>query len=277
MQNKTKDQQAILSLLTQIYLEIVDIETRFKLIAGKGDMRPRIDYFHDAIRAFTSDGENSPRLSVELLSYDLRCLRYIQKMPLAPFREGGESLSPSQDIITMEAGLLPLGGRADRKTRARITELYQNYGVMFAALLKPAAEHDYQERTDTLNQDVKDIQSIIVEFEGKADAKTISELTQQLEEPELRVILATFIQQKKHKNIADIKKLLGHLKNHIAKKDSAIKSIESAHMGFAVAQLGIFEESKDMLKGLAKEGMNLVGKFVEASIADTRKQMGRQQ
>lgn len=276
MTKHSKDQQAILSLLTQIYSEIVDIETRFKLIAGKGDMRPRIDYFHDAIRAFTSEGENSQRLTIELLSYDLRCLRYIERMPLAPFREGADSLSPSQDIITMDADLMPMAGRPDRKIRTRISELYQHYGVMFSALLKPTADHDYNERVDTLNNDVKDIEGIIHEFENKADDKTIARLSNQLEEMELRIILSTFLQQKKHKNSADVKKLLGHLKNHTKHKDASIKSLEAAHMGFAVAQLGIFEESKDMLKGLAKDGMNLVGKFVEASVADTRRQMGRQ-
>lgn len=274
MNNHSKDQQSIITLLTEIYLELATIEQKFKLIAGRGDMRPRIDYFHDAIRAFTDDGQYHPRLSVELLSYDMRCLRYIEKMPLSSFRNDGDNLSPSQDVMTMDGDLVATTN-ADRGVRARISELYQHYGVMFSALLKPTADRDYKERTSIINNDAKDVSVIIGEFENKADAKTITGLAQKLEEKELRIILSTFIQHKKHKNPEDVKKLLGHLKKHVKQKDDKIKSIDKAHMEFATSQLAVFEESKDMLKNLATEGMNLVGKFVEASVADTRRQMGR--
>lgn len=83
------------------------------------------------------------------------------------------------------------------------------------------------------------------------------------------------MQEGKHKNKDDIKKLLGHLKNIIKQKDKAIKTIEDAHLRFASSQLLVFEEAKDMLKKFAVQGMNLVGKFVENSIADTKRQMGR--
>lgn len=275
MKVNSKDQESIVALLTEIYLEIVEIEEKFKLIAGGGDMRPRIDYFHDAVRAFTSGGTHHPRLRVELLAYDLQCLRYIERMPLAPFREGGENRSPSQEVMTLDADLTTTGNRPDRKIRTRISELYQHYAVMFAALLKPAADHDFQERTETLNNDARDVQAIIQQFETKIDVNIIAKLTQHLDEGELRVILTTFLQQKRQQNKDDVKKLTGHLKNHIKQKDIQIQSIDKAHLGFATTQLAIFEDSKDLLKKLATQGMNLVGKFVEASVADTKQQMGR--
>lgn len=274
MKINSKDQEAIISLLTEIYLELAVLEMQYKLLAGCGDMRPRIDYFHDAIRAFTSKGKQHQRLSIELLSYDLSCIRYITKIPLAPFRGEGK-LSPSQEIITTDADLMTIGNRPDRKTRLRITELYQHYGVMFAALLKPVADDDYHDRTETLNNDVSDIQTIIRQFEGKLDINIVSRLAQHLEEGEMRIILVTFLQQKRQHHKDDVKKLLGHLKNHIKQKDELIKSIDKAHLSFATSQLAIFEDSKELLKKLAVQGMNLVGKFVEASVADTRRQMGR--
>ncbi len=272
---KPTEQEAIIALLTRIYADLLSIEEQFGLIVGVGDMRPRIDYFHDAVRAFTAGDANHKRLNVELLAYDLRCLRYIQQMPLAPFKHGGENLSPSQTIMTTTANITPSTARPDRETRARLVELYQNYAVMFAALLKPAADRDYQERTDSLNADAQDIHQLIQQFENKMDMNVIASLIQQLETNELRIILAHFIQQQKHKNKDDVKKLISHLKNQIKEKDKAIKSLDKEHMDFALAQLGIFEESKDMLKKLATQGMNLVGKFVENSIADTKRQMGR--
>ncbi len=276
MQNHSKDSEAIISLLNRIYLDIVDIEQKYKLFAGCGDMRPRIDYFHDAVRAYTAGDMNDKRLSVELLSYDLRCLRYIQQMPLSPFREGGENLSPTQEIMTTEGDLMATDSRPDRKIRTQISDLYQHYAVMFSALLKPAADHDYKDRIDELNNEAHDIQTIIQQFEKKTiDVNMAARLAQQLEQAELRIILVKFLQENKHKNKDDVKKLLGHLKNLVKQKDATIKTIENAHLKFASAQLVIFEESKDMLKKLATQGMNLVGKFVEASVADTKRQMGR--
>lgn len=275
MHNISKDQQAIIGLLTEIYLELASIEQKFKLIAGKGDMRPRIDYFHDAIRAFTDGGQYHPRLSVEHLSYDMRCLRYIEKMPLSSFRADEDNSSPTQEVMTMEGNLISTIDNADRPTRARISELYQHYAIMFSALLKATADRDFKERTGILNNEAGDVSQIIGEFENKADVKTITKLTQKVEQKELRIIVATFIQKKKHKNPEDVKKLLGHLKKYVKQQDAKIKSIDKAHMEFATSQLAVFEQSKDMLKELAAKGTNLVGKFVEASVADTRRQMGR--
>jgi len=275
MENSSQEHSAIVNLLTRIYTELVEIEDRFALLVGVGDTRPRIDYFHDAIRAFTSGDANHKRLNVEMLSYDLRCLRYIQEMPIAPFKKGGESSSPSGSLIVTEPKITTTSNRPDRETKSRIVELYKSYAVMFAALLKPYSDKDYQERTDSLDNDAKDLHQLIHEFEGKCNLSNISALIEQLEEHELRIILTHFLHQQKHKNKDDVKKLISHLKNQIKSKDNAIKSLDKEHMNFALAQLGIFEESKDMLKKLAQQGMNLVGKFVENSIADTKRQMGR--
>lgn len=275
MKNNTTEQEAIISLLTRIYTELLPIEEQFRLIVGGADMRPRIDYFHDAVRAFTvGDGEN-PRLSVELLAYDLQCLRYIIKMPLSPFKQGGESLSPSQNLMTTDGNIMPTANRPNRETKARLIELYQNYAVMFSALLKPIADHDYKDRSEMLNNEAEDIHSLINQFEGKLNANIIAGLAQNLEEHELRIIIMHFLHQQKHKNKDDVKKLVSHLKNHLKNKDKNLKTIDQAHGNFAMAQLGIYEESKDMLKKLASQGMNLVGKFVENSMAETRRQMGR--
>lgn len=269
-------QEAIITLLNRIYEELVGIEDNFALMVGGGDMRPRIDYFHDAIRAFTSPNISvrEKRLSVEMLAYDLRCLRYIQQMPLSPFRKDGETLSPHTDIVASGSGLIATPKKPDRETKNRIIELYKNYAVMFAALLKPAADSDYLARTEALDEDVKDILAIIHQFETKMDLMVINHLIQQLEEDELRFILSSFLHQQKHKRKEDVQKLIAHLKEHIRKKDKKIKDVDNAHAAFATAQLGIFEDSKDMLKKMAAQGMNLVGKFVENAIAETRRQMG---
>jgi hypothetical protein len=83
------------------------------------------------------------------------------------------------------------------------------------------------------------------------------------------------MQRQKHKKKDDIKKAIQQLKAQITKKDKVIAGIEKQHMNYALAQLAIFEGAKDMLKKLAGQGMNLVGKFVESAVAQTKREMGR--
>lgn len=277
------DQESIVTLMTRIYLDILPIEEEYQLVIGDGDFRPRIDYFHDAIRAFTAAQENPEeavqRLNVEKLAYDLACLRYVQDMPLSSFRAQGGSQSTSTDIMTAGPGLAVPPKRPDRKIRARICELYQHYAVLFAALLKPSADEDYQERIEDLNQDIKDLNALSSQLdalaEGKDTLQTITAAAAHLEEEQLRQLLMMFLQHGKHKNKDEIKKLVAFIKQHAKGKDSQIATIETAHMNYSLNQLGIFENSKDLLKKMAQQGMNIVGKFVEASIAETRREIGR--
>src|SRR5437762_2136105 len=102
MKLSSSEKDSIVGLLARIYRDIRDIEEEFSLLAGNHDFRPRIEYFHDAIRAFTSQDpaqrEPGGRLSIELLAYDLSCLRYIHAMPLSPFTPHGEALSPHTEM-----------------------------------------------------------------------------------------------------------------------------------------------------------------------------------
>ena len=274
------EQESLVTLLTRIYSDICDIENEFQLLVGDSDFRPRIEYFHDAVRAFTSQNQSGGRLSVELLAYDLASLRAIISKPLAPFKPHSAILSPSTNVLKKgENQLAGMRGRPDRGVRDRLVELYQHYAVLFAALLKPFADRDYHDRTDNLNQDVEDLQSLRKEFEalatGKGDQEAIGDAILHVEDNELRQELLNFMHKQQFKKKENLDKLLQFLKITVTQKDKEIAAIDAAHMSYALAQLGIFEASRDMLKQMAKQGMNLVGKFVEASIAESRNEMRR--
>jgi hypothetical protein len=273
------EQEQIISLMTRMYTEICAIEAEFDLFIGEGDFRPRIEYFHDAIRAYFSQDakarEEGGRLTVEWLAYDIQCLRYIQSMPLSPFTPKGGMQSASSDLVTLDHNLVTKPKRPDRKTKENLVELYQHYAVLFAALLKPLADHDYHDRIDDLVHDVRDITAIIQQLEGKGNTALIAQLAQHLEDDQLRGEVLAFLKQEKAKTTENNSKMITYLKGHIKKKDSNIKTIEDAHLNYALSQLAVFEASRDMLKKMAGRGMNLVGKFVENSIAATRQEMGR--
>src|SRR5262249_15061773 len=142
------------------------------------------------------------RLSIELLSYDLSCLRYLQSMPLASFKPHGRALSPKREIMAMNGGIAVKRKRPDRGVRERISELYQHYAVLFAAILKPLADRDYHERTDNLNQDVQDLHDLIHQLEaqaqGKGSMEKLGAAIHHLEDDALRQALMNFISEQKH-------------------------------------------------------------------------------
>ena len=60
MHYSTQNAQALVTFLLRAWEEILAIEAEFGLSVGGGDNRPRIEFFHDAVRAHTLDGE-APR------------------------------------------------------------------------------------------------------------------------------------------------------------------------------------------------------------------------
>ena len=275
---KHSEHESLIKLLTRIYSDIVAIEQEFQLLVGDSDYRPRIEYFHDAVRAFSS-GTNDARLAVELLAYDVSCLRYIISMPLASFRPDGQIMSASSSLVAVDKGLTIKRPRPNRAVREQLTELYQSYSVLFAALLKPNADRDYHERVDNLNQDVEDLHQLTTHLESLAKnsdqlPKVVTAI-QHLEEDGLRNELLNFMQQQKFTKKDNLTKLMQFLKDHAKGKDKEIAAIEEAHMNYVMSQLGVFEGSKELLKKMAAQGMNLVGKFVENAIADSKREMGR--
>jgi len=279
MKLSASEKESLVGLLARIYGDIRDIEEEFNLLAGNHDFRPRIEYFHDAIRAFTSQDakelEAGGRLSIELLAYDLSCLRYIHAQPLAPFTPHGETLSPHTEVVAVKPGLVPKAKRPERAVRERISELYQHYAVLFAALLKPFADRDYQDRVSDLNEDVRDINAIIQQLAGGKSIEQIMASINHLDDDELRQLLTRFLQEQRHKKSDDCRKMNDYLKQQSTRKDKDIAAIEAAHMNYALAQLAVFEGSRDFLKKMAGQGMNLVGKFVEDAMAKTQREMGR--
>jgi len=174
--------------------------------------------------------------------------------------------------------------RPDRVVREQISDWYQRYAVLFSALLKPVADRDYHDRVDDMNQDVEDLHHLSSQCtnyqNNKGNVDKIAEAVMHIEDPGLRHELQKFMHDKKYKRMDCMDKLVNLLKTTIGDKNKDIKALDGAHMNYALAQLGIYEGSKEMIKSMAKQGMNLVGKQVksalgEASIAQSKQDMGR--
>ena len=262
--------QALIPILNGIYSEIREIEAFIGIQVDTNDMRPRIEYFHDAIRTFTNGILGSKRLSVEFLAYDIAMLRHIQSNPLARSKGTRDNLSPNTNLAVV--------GDASNRTnftnfRLQLTDLYKNYSVLFVALLSEVADRNYKTRVDEHNNDVENI--AVLEHSAKATLKqrdseiNIEELINQyIDEPELaQKILAAFAGKKKTKASVALQKLSEMTKN----ADKQIKTIEEAHLKYTTNQLGVYEDAKNVVKKMAINGMNIVGDFVENAVRTANK------
>ncbi len=224
---------ALIALITPVYEALRDLETPLLLTVGKGDVRVRVEYFHDAVRAFTAGetrGDTTGRLSVEQLAYDLSAIRYLQQKPLAALHPKHVHASPGSALVTRSSKAL-VGGYARTATRddkQRLADFYLRYGLLFAALFKPVTDRDARDRVEEIDAQVS---ALLQAKNGKDRAKAL---------------------------------------------DKVRKTVETAQMDFSTAQLGLYEEGKDMVKALAADGLNLAGQFVASATArDTQRGRGR--
>lgn len=267
--------EALVPIMTSQYEQIAALEERHGIRFKEGDMRPRIDYFHDAVQALTSGEADiySPhsRLSVEHLAYDLGQLRAIQSKPLGvgvidPKRAAasrGELVSKDQ------AGSVSAG--PDRQTRQDLVKLYKDYTVLFAALFAEVADMNFQTRSDDMDTAVEDI-GLVEQVMQQLEAGIITQEQAQaavgaIENDPLRAQMQKLLAQKlgaKEKH--SVQEKLNAVEGQIG-QDKA--RIEQAHLNFATGQLAVYEEAKETVKRLAAQGMNLAGKFVENAVSQS--------
>lgn len=281
MKISQQEQEALTSLMTRLYHEIREIEEQYQLLVGEGDFRVRIEYFYDAVRAFSAQHESPEtrqRLSVEMLAYDLTCLRYIQSKPLAGFKPSARPLSTGSDLVPRH-GSGHAGHRPDRETKQKIADLYKYYTVLFAALFKPIADRDHLDRLEEVNQAIEDIAQIVNACEslaqGGGSVQALMDAINHLDDSIAVQMLTEFVHKQKHKDRQALNQLIASLKDRSQRIDHEGQVLDSAHMNYSMAQLGVYEEGKDLVKRMAQQGMNVAGKFVESAMAAAVRDAGR--
>lgn len=154
------EQAAIIELMHGKYSQLLPIETEWGIRLHEGDWRPRIEHFHDAVRALTS-GEadlyaKQSRLSVEHLAYDLGQLRQIQSKPVGLINRATEK-SAGSALVKQGAGHASVPKTPPQAVRGQLVSLYRDYMVFFAALFAQVADINYQSRMETMDNSVADL------------------------------------------------------------------------------------------------------------------------
>ncbi len=278
MKANKAEQQALIAMLNRIYGEIRIIEEQWAIRVSENDYRPRIEYFHDAIRTLSSGETGAYRLSVEMLAYDIALLRHIQASPFKRSKNTKTNLSPSTDVAFPSPQSRAGGG--DASVKAELMELYKSYSLLFAALLADTADRNYQARTDEKNTEVEDMAQLAQAVKLAAQKKDVeidleAIADQHVEDPDMiNKILFAFHNGKQKKRIL-ASEALRKLKEMMDTCDKEIKTIEKAHFTYVTSQLAVYEGARDTVKKMAAQGMNIVGQFVANAVAEaTRGQRG---
>ncbi|MEJ0009135.1 MAG: hypothetical protein WDN72_00440 [Alphaproteobacteria bacterium] len=275
------EQAAIIELMNGKYARILEVETQWSIRLTEGDMRARIEHFHDAVRALTSGSaslyEKHSRLSVEHLAYDLSLLRQVPGRPVGSINRATDKSLSSALVKKDEAGAshpkLPPAA-----VRAEITQLYRDYTVFFAALFAEVADKNYQSRVDAIDESVADI-GLIEEvlnalIAGTMNAAQAMHELMHVERDDLRERIQALLAKKKL-TAAEKQQALSMLGTIEKGLDKERKSIEQSHMNYATGQLAVYEDSKETMKRLAGAGLNLAGKFVQNAMQAATQGKGR--
>lgn len=266
MRANPQEQQAILTLITRIYEEIRVVELEHHIYVSAKDVRARIEYFHDAVRAFvTGDAramEPGGRLSLEFLAYDIASIRHIAADPLQ-----GITITPRPNPATYS------------RLRHDLADMYKSYGVIFAALLTETADRNYQDKLTDLNAQVEHlayIQQIIEQLAlGKLPISQVMEEVEALGDAELTEKVKRMIQEKTTRERM-MQASIHRVKMMMQSCDTLIAQLETTHMSYLASQLYVYEEAKSTVKKLAAQGLNVAGKFVESSVQQAQRGVGRE-
>lgn len=266
---------SLIPIMTGQYQRLYELESQWGIRLHEGDMRPRIDYFHDAVRALTS-GEASPyeknsRLSIEHLAYDLSQLRRAQSQPLGDKNLLNEA-SPHTELVALEGGGRARQRGPDRATRAELSELYKDYSVLFAALFAEVADMNFKTRIDEVDTAIEDIalaEDVLKKLANQTiTAQQAQAMLEQIDKDELRERLQQAISGKNIRH-REAEQLMNGLKGLEGQIEHEKMVIEKAHLNYATSRLAVYEESRETIKRLAAKGMNLAGKFVENALSQS--------
>ncbi len=271
----SQEAQALIGIMSRQYEDIRAIEAAHQIFGREGDYRPRIEYYHDAVRALTSgedDGSKHSRLSVERLAYDIGMLRHIQAKPLLHGRSDTH-LSPHTDVaVDSDSGEFP---RPDRDTRQHLVQLYKDYTVLFAAIFSEKADNNAQIRTEEATMLVEDCQTLEDLMQklsnGDIDMTDLITAVHHLEHDELRAAILQLIQAQKEAG-PDLANMSTKVHETTEKLHQEINAIQTAATSYSLAQLAVYEDAKETVKRLAAQGMNIAGKFVENAISQSQGQ-----
>jgi hypothetical protein len=275
MIRNASSKDALIPLLNRYYEDIRQYETESGLWAGPNDYRPRIEIFHDAVRAYTSGVSPytaGSRLSLEWLAWDVDTLRRIQANPLMPLP--GSYRQSVQMAVAMPIGAAAstAGQQADqREVRIALGGLYGKYAVLFVALLAEMADMNYQSRRDEQDMLVEQLAELRRQAQPQRQVDLQQLAQQHIVDPSILAMIGTQLPRGQR----DARQAIGELQQIMQQADQKIAGLEQLHTTWLSGQLALYEQGKPLVQALLREGMNVAGKFLQEAMAKGPSRGGR--
>lgn len=269
------EQAAIIELMHGKYSQILAIESEWGIRLHEGDWRPRIEHFHDAVRALTSGSADmyakNSRLSVENLAYDIGQLRQVQSKPVGLINRATEKSASTALVKAGDAGAT-VPKMPPQAVRGQIASLYKDYTVFFAALFAQVADHNFQMRSDAIDSSVSDldlIEQVMGQLiAGKMNAAQAMNEMMHVERDDLRERVQQMLARKQltAREKQEALAMIAQIEKGLAEEK---KRLDSSHLHYATGQLAVYEDAKDTIKRMQQQGLNLAGKFVENAMSQS--------
>lgn len=260
-QRSPSPKDALIPLINELYERIRVIEAQHGFWAGASDYRPRIELFHDAIRALVaghSPYESTGRLTLERLSWDIDTLRALQSNPLTKLA-GADRQSASQAVALQSS---PQATHM-REVRSQLADLYKNYTVLFVAMLAETADMNHKARMEDIDQQVEELAALQQHgLNQKTSVHLHKEIDHLIPDPEMAADLKAMLPPEKLA-AADARSAI---KATHKKLDAMQKQLEIRHMQWLSGQLACYEESKTLVQQFMKSGLNMAGKFLQETM-----------
>ncbi|MCC7260150.1 MAG: hypothetical protein IT567_03880 [Alphaproteobacteria bacterium] len=156
---------------------------------------------------------------------------------------------------------------------ARLAEAYARYTLLFAAALVETVNTNYMELLEGLDQLVEaaaELKHAVADRSAGQDLSMaqLEQLLAEIQNRELHENIEVFLhKQMQERNRRNTEQMHEHLNSVMRNADERIKNLESSHFSFLSTQLAVYEESKDLVKKLAGQGLNIAGRFVGQATA----------
>lgn len=277
MPKRSKEQQQLLEMLRSSYQEIYALEEVLNLRVSQKDSRVRIDYFFDAPRALTDDelplNWRQRRLSVEWLAYDAVAIRYLEHHPSAALTPNDQHYSADNRLIVVDAALPSKGKHATRDQKNALKKGYLHFGVLFVALFKPFADRDHRDKKEEMEEQLSALAHIENAVEklalGEISIDHVRDLVKRIDDQSLKAKLDALLADTRYQDPQTMKAALTTIRYALDAEDKDYKEMEDAHLEFLTAQLGLYEQGKDMVKKLAGQGLNVAGQHFEQAMSQS--------
>ena len=272
-QSSTKD--ALLPLLNELYERIYQAEVDIGLWAGEHDHRPRIERFHDAVRAYTSGVSPhtaGSRLAIEQLAWDISMLRSIQSNPLQPMPKS-QRKSPQKGLTVQRPNAVGETGNprvSARALKGQLKEDYRNYAVLFTALLAETADMNHATRMEDKDAAVEQLATMRAQLSGKS-----TNLQQLAGNVIFDPQTLTDVQNMLPKESLTTDQAKAALNNAMRSIDTQQQKLEKAHISWLSGQLAMYEQGKQVVQQLMHQGLNLAGRFLQDAMSKGGPGQGR--